>query len=53
MKKTILALAVAAYAVSAGSVAFAQSKPCNPPKPGYELDASGKCVKAPSVKPAQ
>lgn len=51
-KYMIVALTAAAIAGWAASPAFAESKPCDPPKPGYELDASGKCVPSPSVKPA-
>ncbi len=50
MKKAILGTAVTAILIgfSGGAFAADEAKPCNPPKPGYELDASGKCVKSPS-----
>ena len=45
MKKTILALALATFALNVAAPAFAaEDKPCNPPKEGHVLDKDGKCV---------
>ena len=53
MKKTILGLAFTSLLLGATGGAFAAdgAKNCVPHKPGYMLDASGKCVKAPSKAP--
>ncbi|MDH3580053.1 MAG: hypothetical protein OEM91_05430 [Hyphomicrobiales bacterium] len=47
MKKTLLALSVAAFAMGSVAPAFAadEMKPCNPPKDGWHMDKDGKCVK--------
>jgi hypothetical protein len=51
MKKTILALSLAGFALGlAGSAFAAMEKPCDPPRDGYVLDMKGKCVKAPAEK---
>ncbi len=48
MKKTIIATTFVSLLLGAAGSAFAaDAKPCDPPKPGYVLDATGKCVKAP------
>ena len=49
MKKTVIALSLAAFAFGSAVPSFAAAKACKPAKKGYELDAKGKCVKA---KPA-
>ena len=52
MKNTIIGLAFTSILLGATGGAFAaDAKKCVPHKPGYVLDASGKCVKAPSAKP--
>jgi hypothetical protein len=49
MKKTIIGLTCASLLLAAGGAAWAaEGDNCTPHKPGYVLDASGKCVKAPS-----
>jgi hypothetical protein len=47
MRKILIALSFAAFAVSSVGTAFAadEMKPCDPPKDGYHLDKDGKCVK--------
>lgn len=45
MKKTVIALSLAALALVVAAPAFAaDDKPCNPPKEGHVLDKDGKCV---------
>lgn len=52
MKKTIIGLTFTSLLLGATGGAFAMdAKKCTPHKPGYVLDASGKCVKAPAAKP--
>jgi hypothetical protein len=52
MKNTIIGLTFASILLGATGGAFAMdAKMCVPHKPGYILDASGKCVKAPAAKP--
>ncbi len=50
MKKTIIALTVATFAMGSAGVALAGShakmKPCDPPKAGHALNDKGECVKA-------
>ena len=54
MKRTIIGLALTSIVLGAAGSAFAaDAKKCVPHKPGYVLDASGKCVKAPTAKPKQ
>ena len=46
MKKTLIALSLATFALGSVGTAFAADmKPCNPPKDGYHMDKDGKCVK--------
>ena len=51
MKTTVLALTIAALASTSAATVFAadgdNARPCNPPRPGYVMDETGKCVKAP------
>ena len=52
MKKTNIGQAFTSILLGATGGAFAMdAKKCTPHKPGYVLDASGKCVKAPSAQP--
>jgi len=46
MKKTLIALSLATFAVASVAPAFAanEMKPCTP-QDGYHLDKDGKCVK--------
>lgn len=55
MRNTIIGLTFTSIllATAGGAVAADDAKKCTPHKPGYVLDASGKCVKAPSTKPIQ
>ena len=47
MKKTVIALSLAAFAFGSAAPSFAAgAKACKPAKKGYELDAKGKCVKS-------
>lgn len=51
MKKAIIGLTFASVMLGATGAAFAaDGAKCTPHKPGYVLDATGKCVKAPSQK---
>ena len=47
MKKTLIALSLATFAMASAGTAYAadEMKPCDPPKDGYHLDKDGKCVK--------
>ncbi len=47
MKKTLIALSLATFAMASVAPAFAagEMKPCNPAKDGYHLDKDDKCVK--------
>ncbi len=52
MNKTIIGLTFASILLGATGGALAMdAKKCTPHKPGYVLDASGKCVKAPASQP--
>ena len=53
MKNTIIGLAFTSVLLGAAGGAFAadDAKKCVPHKPGYVLDATSKCVKAPSAQP--
>jgi hypothetical protein len=54
MKKAISGLLFASVLLGASGGAFAaDAQNCTPHKPGYVLDASGKCVKAPSAVPTK